>query len=270
MSLEAQLVTCCTAAGERFAGVTLPSEAFVAYLGTRLPTEPTDVVAALALLRTNDLFLACACGRGDPQALAVFERDLFGEIDVAAARARLPFAEADDLKQSIRVHLFVARPGARPRIDAYAGRGALRNWLRVLVARAIVNRVTRGQREIATADEVLLSLPLPTTDPEIAYLKTRYLREFEGALAEAIRQLDKRQRTLLRLHFADGLSRDEIGALYGVHRVSAGRWIGEARRALEARVREILKQRFNVDSAELDSILRLVRSQLDFAQSKIK
>src|SRR5690606_10599806 len=60
----------------------------------------------------------------------------------------------------------------------------------------------------------------------------------------------------------DGLNIDEIGAIYRVHRVTAFRWLEKAKEQLVARTLEILRGRLKVTSKELDSVLRMIRSQI--------
>jgi len=52
-----------------------------------------------------------------------------------------------------------------------------------------------------------------------------------------------RERNLLRYQVLDRLGIDHIGALHGVHRVTAARWIAHARRALIEGVRRRLQDR---------------------------
>lgn len=70
---EAQLAGRLTAviAGARAAwpAVTVGDERFAAYLATRIP-EDGPVLSGIDRLRTADLWLACACGDLDPDALA--------------------------------------------------------------------------------------------------------------------------------------------------------------------------------------------------------
>ena len=63
----------------------------------------------------------------------------------------------------------------------------------------------------------------------------------------------------------DELSIDKLGALYRVHRATAARWVASARRALVDATRDQMITRLGVDSVELDSIIRLVRSQLEIS-----
>src|SRR5262249_43055522 len=88
--------------------------------------------------------------------------------------------------------------------------------------------------EVPVEDEILAALPAEGSDPEIEHFKRLYAAEFRAALSEAIAGLASRERNLLRHGFADALSIDQIGALYGVHRSTAARWI-HAARALDPR-----------------------------------
>ena len=75
-------------------------------------------------------------------------------------------------------------------------------------------------------------------------------------------QLGAREQTLLRYHHVDGLNIDEIGAIYRVHRVTAFRWIEKAKEQLIKATLELLRTRLKLPSAELDSVLRMIRSQI--------
>jgi len=67
---------------------------------------------------------------------------------------------------------------------------------------------------------------------------------------------------LLRYHHVDGLNIDEIGAIYRVHRVTAFRWLEKAKEKLVEATLARMRTRLNVSARELDSVLRLIRSQV--------
>jgi len=97
----------------------------------------------------------------------------------------------------------------------------------------------------------------------LAELKAEYRTEFATALREAIGELSAEDRTLLRQQIVDELSIDEIGAAFGVHRATAARWLQRARGALVTHTRGRLAARLKVSVEEVDSVIRLVQSQLD-------
>jgi RNA polymerase sigma-70 factor (ECF subfamily) len=243
-------------------GVNLPFEEFASHLRRCLPGG-IDAESALQQMRTNDLYLACACARLDPVAIAAFERHCLSVVDEALSAMRpARSALASEVKQRLRVHLLLADPGA-PGILAFAGRGNLRNWLRVMAVREALALVRARNRELPADDELLERAILPAASPELELLKKRYQHEFSVALAGAVSVLSARERTLLRQTFVDGLTIDHLGKLYGVHRATAARWLARAQRSLRKEMEVRLMRRLQIPRRELMSILRLARSGLE-------
>jgi RNA polymerase sigma-70 factor (ECF subfamily) len=106
-------------------------------------------------------------------------------------------------------------------------------------------------------------------DPLLASLKQRYRDEFRGAFTDAAAQLTDRERTLLRYRFLDDLSIDEIGVLYRVHRTTVARWIAAIRESLFEATRAKLMQQLQITDSDVDSVLRLIDSQLDISISAV-
>jgi RNA polymerase sigma-70 factor (ECF subfamily) len=241
--------------------VTVPDADFVAYVGARLPTDET-AAEALGKLCTRDLYLALACTRGDTRALATFESHCVETIDAALARLGANADVVSEVKQRLRRSLLVADGGA-PAIAQFSGRGNLRAWVRVIAVREALALVRQARKDTPIEDALLAQRLMPADDPELAYLKGMYRQEFKSAFAEAMAALADRERTLLRQHMLDGLNIDELGALYRVHRATAARWLESARKRLVEHTLSSLRSRLKVQPDELDSILRLIRSQLD-------
>jgi RNA polymerase sigma-70 factor (ECF subfamily) len=233
----------------------------IAFIAARLDGDG-DVAGALATLRPADLYLACGCATGDRAALAAFDRHYMREVDIALARMRIGPPRASDVKQLVRQRLFVADSGPG-KIADYAGRGDLRRWVRSVAVRTCLNDLRKGKHEVLTDDDQLIAQQaMPGDDPEIEYMKRTYAAEFRAAFADAMAQLGPREQTLLRYHHIDGLNIDEIGAIYRVHRVTAFRWLEKAKETLVVATLGALKTRLNVTPRELDSVLRLIRSQV--------
>ncbi len=221
-----------------------------------------DVAAFVRDVRAGELHLTRACAKSDARALERFERDYFGEIDRALGRVRTGISR-DDFAQMVRERLYVPPPGRPARIAEYAGRGELRTWLRVTITRTLLNLASRRPDDRQADDALLEALPSLGDDPELELIKRRYAKELGEAFARAAASLSPRERTLLRHALADGLSIDAIGTIYGVHRATAARWINGAREALQERVTRELAARLQVDRADLEHIVGLVRSRLD-------
>lgn len=241
--------------------VAIDDASFVRYLAERVEDE--DVSAWLARARVDDLLLACGCLAGDGAALASFEREFSAELLAAAGRVGLPEADAADVVAEVHEKLLVGR-----RLGDYGGRGPIGTWLRVVTTRAAVSaarRLGRGRRD----DADLVDLVAPLGDPEVALLTTELRVAVKAAFAEAAAGLDARERNLLRQHLLDGLTIDELGVLYRVHRVTAARWLARAReRAWEATA-QALRTRLPKAPPELDSLLAAVRTGLDLSLERV-
>src|SRR5258708_809944 len=129
-------------------GVVVAPEPFLAHLCRHAPPGgPT--LAELGRMHTSDLYLACACARGDAVAIARFERRLLPRVDKAVARIDAAPTFIDDVREELRCRLLV---GPTPRIADYAGSGALESWLCVAAMRVALN-LRRGRRAARTAQQ---------------------------------------------------------------------------------------------------------------------
>lgn len=238
----------------------------VEFVARQLTPELAD--AALDGLRPADLYLACACARGVHGAIAAFDRDYMREVDIALSRMRVGDSRLKDVKQLVRQRLFVGggtagAPTSAGKISEYGGRGDLRRWVRSVAVRTCLNELRKGKREVLLDDDHLIAQhAISADDPEIEYMKRTYASEFKAAFAEALGLLGPREQTLLRYHHVDGLNIDEIGAIYRVHRVTAFRWIEKAKEQLVKSTLDTLKHRLKLPASELESVLRMIRSQI--------
>jgi RNA polymerase sigma-70 factor (ECF subfamily) len=239
----------------------LAPAAFLAHLAERV-AAPSELVA-LRDLRASDLYVACACARGDERAIVAFERTYFGEVDAAAARLRAGATIADEVKQTLRRALFVAEPGRAPAIRDYAGRGDLRGWVRISALREAQRLLKRARREVALADDDLLSALSPAEDLELAYLRQRYQAAFAAAFRDALAATSPEDRSLIRYQLVDGLTIDELAKLYRVHRATCARWLAAARDGILTRTRDTLRAAIGISTEELDTVIRLMHSRLD-------
>jgi RNA polymerase sigma-70 factor (ECF subfamily) len=252
------------AATDRWPDLGLDPAEFIAAVASRLPVNLTPE-QGLSQLHAADLFLARSCARGNDVAIAQFEAQHFRCIDGVAAQLKLSPHAAEEVKQTLRVQLFVASGGSEqnpPLVANYSGRGSLRNWLRIIAVRTAGKLMDQGRREVLLTDSVLDGLAPADQDPELDFLKRTYRGEFRAAFQAALQSLSPRERNLLGHHFVDRLNIDEIGALYSVHRATAARWLVKAREALLGHTRAELMRRIEIDRVEYDSIMRLIESQL--------
>ncbi len=241
--------------------VELAPELFVAHIAKHLP-EGVPIDTALRQMHTNDLYLACACAQGDDRAIAAFETHCLSVVESAVSRHRVSSDTAAEVKQRVRERALVGDSGP-PRISGFSGRGDLRGWVRVMATREAMLLSRRARRETPVDDEELLYAFVTPGDAELEQAKLRYRDEFKRGFDAALRSLPARDQTLLRQHVLDGLTIDQLGALYHVHRATAARNLERTRQAVLAATREQMMDRLRVRPSELDSILRLIRSKLE-------
>ena len=239
----------------------LSEEELVRWAAEKVSGQP--LLATLEDLRWPELLLTCACARGSPRALEAFERTYFGEVGVALSRNKGSPVPAEDLAQMLREKLFLRRGDQPPRIAEYSGRGELRNWLRVVLSRTLID-LTRARREVPVPERQLVGLLNgPINDPELEHIKRIYRAQLEELLPRAFNQLPTEDRILLRYRFVDEMSLEQLAALYAVDRTTAVRRLARVRQALLDQMRSLIATHLKVDLNELRSIVRLVQSQID-------
>ena len=242
----------------------MAQEDFLAHLAARAgagggaPAVPAYV---------EDLYLACACARGLPEALARFERDLLPPARQALARRGMAADVVDEAMQRLRERLLLPRPDAPPRMAEYDGRGPLDAWVRTVALRLALTEL-RERAARPAADALGLAL-LPTDDASFAALKHRHHTDLEAAIAAALAALEPRERAFLRLHLVENVGVEDIGRVYGVSRATMTRWLKAARDTFTRRVHEELRRRLKVEDSELDSLLRTLLSGLELSVRRL-
>jgi RNA polymerase sigma-70 factor (ECF subfamily) len=259
------------AAHARWPEATVTDDAFAAALATKLAAQK-DLTTALARLRVEDLFLAQWCISGDARAIAAFEHVHRVDLDAALGRFRKLAVTADELRQTLRIKLFVASEGRAPRIGDYSGFGFLQNWLRVTALRALVD-IARGERarkiEVLLADDDLLGVPALGSDLANRYSRDQVSRAIKAAFAHAVAGLAPRQRNFLRHAQVDALTLDQIAALYGIHRATVARTLAQARTELSEATRKALAAQLGVSDEAIDSVVREADSRIDLSLSRV-
>jgi len=246
--------------------LTVDPEAFASALAHHV-RDASDPAAALRELAVADLYLAQACATGARDALAAFAERCDATIAACLRDFGLATHAVEELVQEVRTKLFVAIDGP-PKIATYSGRAALTSWVKTVATRTALDRVRKKDTTLHD-DEVLAHVPDAADSPELAHFRDRYRVEFKEAFEAALASLDVRERNVMRQYFVDRLTLDEIGALYGVHKTTVSRWLDTARLALAKRTRAQFRQRVDAAVADLDSIMRLLQSQIDLSLSRV-
>ena len=212
----------------------------------------------------GDLYLACACAQGVAGALEAFDRTYLPMVDGFVARQRLPSGALDDLKQQLRERLFVAG-----RIREYSGQGPLANWLRVVAVRAAIDFSRKRSEALLGAESGtgrVAALAAPG-EPELDFIRDTYREAVGRAVKESLGELPSEERNVLRLHFIEGVTLDELAALFHVHRATVARRIAAARESVLVHAKKLFGEQAEVAAPEVESLFELVRGRLDVTLS---
>lgn len=241
--------------------MTLSLEGFVAHLAR------AGVPSPLPAGRAADLFIAAACAAGDQAAIRRFEAQYLGALDGHVARYGVRGDMLEELRQQVRIRMLV---GPDPLIGRYRASGPLGAWVRVIVVRTAMVLGESARRQHRRSDgDALERLVSDCLGPEAAAAKALYRDQLQAALEQAFAGLDAQERTLLRLHFLDGLSIDAIGRIYQIHRATAARRLVALRGQVLQAVRQALALPQPPSSSELRSLLKLLQDEIRLSLSRI-
>ncbi|MBJ6762979.1 RNA polymerase subunit sigma-70 [Myxococcaceae bacterium JPH2] len=260
--LEARLAELVEKAHTAWPELEMRGAVFIEHVARHLPSAP--VPDALGQLHVADLYLACACATGERRALAAFEQHVLEKVPPRLGA--LPPATVDEVLQVMRQRLLLGRPDAPAKIADYSGRGPLLAWVRIIATRIVGELASQdGRQELFDEPPEALARMFSPDDPERALLKEDTRQALAEALRSGLAALSERERALLRLHHVHGLTMDRLSTMYGEPRSSVARKVTQARERLLKLIRAALASRTQLEGSELESLLGLVRSRLDFS-----
>jgi RNA polymerase sigma-70 factor (ECF subfamily) len=247
----------------------LPGDAvgFAAFLGARLgDSDPPD--EQLSRFHLIDLYLAFACIERLPGAARQFERHVVSHLPKAVRRMDSTPTFVDEIVSRSREKLLVGTPERPPRIASYLGSGPLRSFAMVVAMREAQDGLRRAKRR----EEARLSGEAPElffegTDLEVSQFREELRLPFSRALRKALDELPSRSRTILRLHYGEGVSAEALARMYGVHRATTTRWLTQAREAVRDSTRRELASALGIDQARFDSLVRGLVGGMDVSLS---
>ena len=267
VTLAATLDNLRCVATATYRDLTVDAAMFAGEIARRL--GPAANPEQLAHVRADHVQLAIACAAADQTAIRRFESDFLDEVDATARRLRARPDQADEVRSHVRRILFISEPGRPAALREYSGRGDLRSYLRVIVTRELVRLINKDQHEVCIDDHAFLDMLSPASDPQLGYLRERYSADVDAAVRAAITTLRDEPRALLRYSIVYGWSIDRIGALYGIHRTTAGRRVAAAREELGMTIRAELAARLAIPIDQVDSIVRLVQSRINLSLERL-
>lgn len=249
-------------------GVPLSPQDFAAHLSRHTP-EGSAPERLLHSLYVEDLYLACACAQGVPEALHSFEERFLSRVANWLPPGAAQQGVADETRQVLREKLMV---GTRPRIAEYSGKGPLLSWLRVVALRVAADlRRQRHGAQLGDEDDPALQAAALAAGggPELEVMKERCWEDFKHAFAAAVSSLPSEERAVLRLYYIQELTQDEIARMLRVERSTVSRWVAKVRRTIFEETRRRLRERIGLSAEEFDSMVRLIRSHFDSSMARL-
>lgn len=223
---------------------------FLVELLAGLPKEPSPE-------QGEECALVVAATRGVLSAQRQLEAEYFARIPSFIASMKLDGALVDDVAQGVRQKLLVGEP---PKILGYVGRGSLAALIRVTATRTAISALRKGGRE---TQELELDRAIGELDPERRHLKDHYRVIFRDSFAAAVRSLEARERNMLRLHFLQKVTLQQLASMYGIHRATVVRQLASIREKVAKGTRGELKSHGAVGATDLESIVDLLKSRFD-------
>jgi RNA polymerase sigma-70 factor (ECF subfamily) len=224
------------------------------------------VVGRNAPVYPADTYLAAACAASDAAALRAIDEELIARVPDVIRRIDGAAAFGLEICQQLRIRLFVRESDAPPRIARYNGEVPLSAWIRVIALRLALN-AKRGTT-FAT-DDAAETNDLANGDPEIEYLRGQYREPFARSFETALGALPKDDRTVLRLHYVDGVNIDGIGRIFGVHRATVARWLVRIRSEVLEKAKALLAAQVGAELDEAGSVIGVLANDVDVTLSRV-
>ena len=229
-------------------------------------SEARDLRAA----NGTDIYIAAAVVAGNPAAISAFESIY---IDRQRARLRqlgLCPASVEDVLQTIRERLLMPRAErTKPQLAHLAGCGNFHTLIRVIAVRTGLNVLRSQGRRRRNEDDAAVEMLSSSEGALRVLMRAEAAHLLREAIERAVSGLSPKNRTLLRLHFSHGMSIDEIGRMYNVHRATAARWLCRVREIIETEVKANLQQQHGQATTNLEELLGLASSQLQVSFDRI-
>lgn len=257
--------------------VEVAPQAFIAHVARHVPVgAPPE--SALGGMHCQDLYLAAACLNNSTEAIKIFEKNYVVPLSINLMHMNLGVDLLADLQQELRVRLLVGQAEKPPKLVNYAGRGKLESWVMAAAIKLALNWLASAEhrKRVDVSDEGLLLDRMvgtgdssSSTSPEGAYLRGTYREYAQNALSKAFRQLDRDQRTLLKMYYLDQLRLEEIGYILGMHKATVSRRLSAVREQILQTIRQELQHQLAASASVVDTLLAELRSQLDLSLSAL-
>ena len=242
--------------------VDVPRGAFIAFATARIETWCGNPE------RAADLYLACGCVERIPSAIAEFLSRFSNRIPSYLRQVTRHADVVAEVRQVLMTRCLVGDESNPSALASYSATGSLDGWLRATAVREALALNRRAARHTSNVEGALEARAL-WADDEISIWKKIYREPVQRAFSVACSQLGPEDRALLRLHYVDNVTTASLAAMYGISRATLIRRMAAARASLLQRVKILLKSGAGIAEHDFESVLRIVKSQLDLRLSVV-
>jgi RNA polymerase sigma-70 factor, ECF subfamily len=215
-----------------------------------------NVICIINSLHGEDLYLAFACARHNPQAWDRFTKSYRRYIYNLAARASPVKSAAYELAENIFADLFLPDRSGRSRIASYDGRSSLASWLRVIICHRTINEQERKFNNMTRLNDLCEKADEEAMRSiEMALRSSRYQSLIRDSLEHACGELTERERLLLLLRYEKGLQLRQIGRLFGVHQANITRQLGRIQAKIRRSFESTLIHKYKLGQEAIDECL---------------
>jgi RNA polymerase sigma-70 factor (ECF subfamily) len=236
--------------------IAISEDAFIAHIEARATGDETF----LDKIHGDDLYLACGVLQQDRAALSYFEERFMSRVPEYVLRVRVGRDVVDEVQQLLRERLIMGG-----KIADYSGKGALGGWLRVAAVRTALNHLRKNDPASTEVSEEISA----AGDPELSYVKEHSRDLFADAFKRVLDKLDAAERTVLRLHYIDGLTMDQLAHLYKTPRSTIARRVAAARQEVLASTEDLLRKERRLSESAIASVIRQARSQVQVTLTRL-
>jgi RNA polymerase sigma-70 factor (ECF subfamily) len=218
-------------------------------------------------LHGPDLFVAVACGLGDDVAISTVVNDVLPRARAAIAKIDSSSDFVDEMHQRVLKEILVGDQGVRPRLEGYRGTGPLTAWVKTVAMRQAMK--ARNDRPPLADTDALTHAAAAQQSPELVFFQAQHRAAFNAIFAEAFGALEIRERNVLRHKYLDGLTVQQIGALYQVHHSTIVRLLKRTEQQLFEQVRSALRKKLSLSQGQLDSAVDALVSGLHQSLARV-
>lgn len=234
----------------------LTAEDFAEYLLDRARAAGEgDAGSWLQTLSLDDLYLARACALRDERAWEECLHVHVGFMREFAGR----FLRREDATEI--AHRVVAELWEKGKLARYEGRSTLRTWLGAVVAHAALQagKTIRRQEESTAGTDAVAQTAGAAPDPE----RDQAARMLADMTASAIQKLPNDDKLLLRLHYEQELSLDQIVTIVGTSKATLSRRLKHLRDLIREDIERVAKEKYRTSAGDVRGLVELGRLELD-------